>query len=121
MFLGNLSVCEQLSGEKAGKLEGSKNIKKLLYFQRRPRLLAKRAYFLVLPSETVIIGLTFHERIFSNVLLFKCLFYTHYSFFMIWSLFEKKSLDFCKIYKNTACFTFFGPMKCLWLSNAQNL
>ena len=33
-FLGNLSVCEQLSGrEKAGKLECSKNIQKLLRFK----------------------------------------------------------------------------------------
>ena len=45
LFLENLSVCEQLSRrERAGKLGCSKNIKKLLRFQRRLRLAAKTAY-----------------------------------------------------------------------------
>ena len=44
LILGNLSLVEMLSRrEKAGKLECSKNMKKWLRFQRRPRLVAKRA------------------------------------------------------------------------------
>ena len=44
VFSGNSFVCEQLSGrEKAGKSAYSKNIKKKLHFQGRPRLAAKRA------------------------------------------------------------------------------